>query len=134
MASVLRVPELRLEEEEAARLAAASQQVLAQYDVAVSPKAQAWIGLAMAAGAVYAPHVAAYGLRRGADKMERQRAPQAAQETPAKNGLFNRPRPNGAKPAAAEAPLFSMNVAPGVIDGEDGLGVFSPHLPNGGLN
>ncbi len=118
MGSVLQVPELRLEEDEAEKLGNAVQNVLAQYDVVVSPKAQAWIGAAMVAGAVYGPHVAAYGLRKGADRMEKKTGEPKRQAIP------------GRAPAKADNGV--TNTGP-VIDETDGQIFVSPFLPGGGL-
>lgn len=119
MASVLQVPELRLEEDESEKLGNAMQNVLAQYDVVVSPKAQAWIGAAMVAGAVYGPHVAAYGLRKGADRMEKKAGEPRRAAMPT-------------RPPARAADQVTQGAGP-VIDETDGQIFVSPFLPGGGL-
>ena len=55
MAAFLSVPELAIDEQEAALIASASAEVAKHYDIVPDPKTQAWINLAMALGAVYGP-------------------------------------------------------------------------------
>ncbi len=124
LASVLQVPELKLEEEECSKLGSALQNVLSQYDVVVSPKAQAWIGAAMVAGAVYGPHIAAYGLRKGADRMEAKAGKTPTARVAARAGLPpQRGEVNGGTAPSGPA-----------LDETDGLIFASPFIPGGGLN
>jgi hypothetical protein len=61
---LLRIPELELDENEAQRLAKALLQLQKCYPaIDIPAHVTAWIGLAAAAGGVYAPRVAAYRLR-----------------------------------------------------------------------
>lgn len=70
LASVAKVPELRLEQEEAKTLAEASSNVLRHYDIGATQKAFDWAHLAIAIGTVYGSRIIAIQFRRKAEKEE----------------------------------------------------------------
>lgn len=64
-ATILKVPELELDEEEAEKLGKAVARVQAQYEVPVlSEEQRAWINLLLVAGTIYGPRVMAHSLNR----------------------------------------------------------------------
>lgn len=62
-AAFLKIPELQLADEEAAKLSEAIGRVAALYDFGASEKTLAWINLAVCMGGVYGTRIFAYNLR-----------------------------------------------------------------------
>lgn len=62
------VPEARIEQEEAAKLAQALAAVNAHYATVFNPKIVAWVNLASVGAGIYGPRVLAYGIRKNAEK------------------------------------------------------------------
>lgn len=71
IAGITGVPEIAIDASEGDILANASANVLAQFDIAPDPKTQAIIGMIMACGAVYAPRVVVYRMRKAQEEKER---------------------------------------------------------------
>jgi len=67
LASVVQVPELALERDEAAKLAGAIEKVSRHYPVNIAPKAVDWTNLAICAVTIYGTRIAAYRLRLKAE-------------------------------------------------------------------
>lgn len=118
LANIAKVPELELDNEEAEKLANASQKVLRHYvDLEVSQKAADWTNLFMAIGGIYGPRIVATKIRKARQRQERAEASQqnrAAQEaaTP--------------KPAGHGSPNVGANVVamPHMnMGGSDGFGI-----------
>lgn len=68
LASLVNVPELELTDDEAAKLAKAVHNVSRYYPVSIDPKAQAWFGLATAAGSIYGTRLFAVMARKKAEQ------------------------------------------------------------------
>ncbi|WWT37957.1 assembly protein [Enterobacteria phage PRDcanary] len=73
-ASALKVEELALDEKEAEALAGAVQEVASHYDISPDPKVMAWAGLIGVCASIYGPRVAAYKMRKAADKRDNKEA------------------------------------------------------------
>lgn len=102
-AGMLRIPELQLDKQTAAELSAASMNVMRHYSSAIlSEKTQDWIKLAMVAGAVYIPRVAA--------AKERATAARLAKKAPVVDMGFQRP------PAPPEVEIVMPPSAAGDFD------------------
>lgn len=63
MATALKMPELAINQDEAAKLAAASIAVAQQYDLTFSPATVAWVQLGLVGVSVYLPRGFAIGKR-----------------------------------------------------------------------
>lgn len=72
IASVSKLPELELDEEEARKVAVACDELARFYDVAPSAEVKLWLNFAGTMGAVYAPRIIAISIRR---KRERSAPP-----------------------------------------------------------
>lgn len=98
LAAVTRAEELLMDKEEADKLADATAKVARHYNVEIAAKTTDWINLAIVAGGVYVPRVAAIRMRvasdRGRNRPARQHSP-APQPGPA---------PETARVVVSEAP------------------------------
>lgn len=74
IASALKTPEIKLEDDESKALAQATARVLEEFDWTPDPKVQAVVGLIMTAGSIYAPKVYFIRERKKAEKVEREQA------------------------------------------------------------
>jgi hypothetical protein len=82
-ATILKVPELALSDEEAKKITAAVAKVASHYDVGASEKSIAWANLAICAGGVYGTRIWTYQLRTKAEEeTRRQQAQQRATTIP----------------------------------------------------
>jgi hypothetical protein len=66
------VDELEIDNEEAKLLAAAVAEVSSHYNVVIDPKTVAWVGLAGVLGAVYAPRIASFKMRKMMEKKAKE--------------------------------------------------------------
>lgn len=74
LSAATKVPELRLDQDEARELAKAAANVQSHYEASiVDPKTMAWIQLGMVAASVYGPRVMSYSLRTKAEKDEKRK-------------------------------------------------------------
>jgi hypothetical protein len=71
IASALKTPEIKLEDDESKALAQATARVLEEFDWTPDPKVQAVVGLIMTAGSVYGPKVYFIRERKKAERAER---------------------------------------------------------------
>jgi hypothetical protein len=70
-AALSKTPELAIDEDEGRMLAAASTNVMEEFDLKPDPKTQAIVGLIIAAGTVYGPRVVMIQMRKAQEKRER---------------------------------------------------------------
>lgn len=63
-----RQPGLALDDDETTLIAKSAENVARFYDVPISPVQQAWCGLAMTVGAIYAAKISAIKLMKAAEK------------------------------------------------------------------
>lgn len=68
IAAKAKEPLLALDDEEAAKVSVAAANVAKHYDIPVSPLAQAWMGLGMTLGSIYAAKIAALKLMKSMEK------------------------------------------------------------------
>lgn len=78
-AIAMKVPELKLSEDEAALLSKNMVNVAQHYNIAPSEKTQAWCALIMALGMIYYPRASMVSKRRKDEQAARVAAKQAAQ-------------------------------------------------------
>lgn len=67
LASIVHVPELELDKEEAGKLANAIEKVSRHYPVNIAPKAVDWANLGICAVTIYGTRIAAYRFRLKAE-------------------------------------------------------------------
>jgi hypothetical protein len=70
IAAVSKTPELAIDEDEGRMLAAATANVMEEFDLKPDPKTQAIVGLVIAAGTVYGPRMVAIQMRRLQERRE----------------------------------------------------------------
>lgn len=109
LAGATNIPELAITEDEGKNLARAIADVQAHYGAVLDPKTQAWVNLAIVAGATYVPRVGMARMRMQAEQKRATPAPtleetlsvaQTAPQQPPHNAGgfefdFNTPPPNG---------------------------------------
>ncbi len=100
-AALFAIPELSLEQKEAAQLAEAIQNVAAFYDIPADPKTIAWVNLATTGMAIYGTRAFAYRNRM----MFERRARLTATPTPAPA-----PQPQGARPNGVPTPATESRI------------------------
>jgi len=99
-AAAFGMDELRLDDEEAEKLGASTERVLALYHTEVNPSVVAWMGLVFAIAVVYGPRI--YAIRQ---RLKREReAAAAGQPAPPANLVTMQPGPARGQPAPAPPP------------------------------
>lgn len=78
LSALTKIPEMEMEEEEAKRLASATEQVAKHYNVVATEKTLAWIHLQMVMAQIYGSRMIAFRLRKKIEKMEKQQAEAAS--------------------------------------------------------
>jgi hypothetical protein len=71
IAGISNTPELVIDEDEGRMLAAATANVMEEFDLKPDPKVQAIVGLVVAAGTVYGPRTVLIQMRKAQEKREK---------------------------------------------------------------